>query len=493
MSGADEPVEEKGSGEDVAPGSYPSGGNYNRPTRPADVLPTVAPKTLSPPPPYTTGTKRPKEKVTAHKRLPSSKGPSTTTPAAVYKRTTPTIPKTPSTTVPTPTTTLPPTTTTTTVPPRLPLVCTVMDYPSGLADNICDHLFYDSLYRDSQSTFVGITNGVKTFLEAAASSSLTRFGFSVEVSALKTFSSEFKSSDGQKYWKQYLEKRVYDWGFLNVNERHFQDNPDVLKEALTMMKNMDEYQKQQTPIQAYMMLGVFFMPTSCDQVAQKFKTIFLPAHVILLGQISYGTHKPCVALPANNYIDPRQEMKSLTHGHTLRQATESAKCLQTKGINTSYSVSIEMESMQFQHGPGRVRDPADKRLYTGCSSSDSYQRLSLTILCATGPTTRHYQDHYKTNYALDKTEKFLNTFDTKESLQFKVCDAWRDYGSSRIGISAYSVNADFPHPIFQCPKDQWAPDGSRLRLVQGFGDFLRKESGGRNPKATFFDRCRQLT
>lgn len=47
------------------------------------------------------------------------------------------------------------------------------------------------------------------------------------------------------------------------------------------------------------------------------RTIFLPAHVILLGQISYGRHKPCVALPANNYIDPRQENKNLTQGHTL--------------------------------------------------------------------------------------------------------------------------------------------------------------------------------
>ncbi|XP_075558343.1 uncharacterized protein LOC142590269 isoform X3 [Dermacentor variabilis] len=396
MSGGDEPVDDQGSGEDVTPASYPSGGNYKGQTTPADVIPNGAPKTLPPPPPNTTGTERPKAKVTNHKRLPSSQGPSSTssralrnrtlstTPAVVYKRTTSTIAKTPSTTVPTPRTTLPSSTTTsTTVPPRLPLVCTVMDYPSGLADNICDHLFYDSLYRDIQSAFIGITDMVKTFVEAAATSNLTRFGFSIEVSELKTFSSEFKSSDGQKYWKQYLEKRVYDWGFLNVNERHFQDNPDVLKEALAMMKKMDEYQKQQTPIQAYMMLGVFFMPTLCDQVAQNFKTIFLPAHVILLGQISYGSNRPCVALPANNYIDPRQEKKNLTHGHTLRQATESAKCLQTKGINTSYSVSIEMESMQFHHGPGSVRAPADKQLYTGCSSSDSYQRLSLPVVPST--------------------------------------------------------------------------------------------------------------
>ncbi|XP_037572069.1 uncharacterized protein LOC119454142 [Dermacentor silvarum] len=74
-----------------------------------------------------------------------------------------------------------------------------------------------------------------------------------------------------------------------------------------------------------------------------------------------------------------------------------------------------------------------------------------------------------------------------------ICDAWRDYGSSKIGISAYSLDADFRHRIFQCPEDNWTPNGSRLLLVQEFRDFLRKESSGQNPKATFFDRCLRLT
>ncbi|XP_049523078.1 uncharacterized protein LOC125945372 [Dermacentor silvarum] len=161
-------------------------------------------------------------------------------------------------------------------------------------------------------------------------------------------------------------------------------------------------------------------------------------------------------------------------------------------MNTSYSVSIEMESMQFQHGPRNLGAPPDKQLYTTCTSSGSYMRLPLAILCATGPTTWHYQDHYKTSYALDKKKNFLNTFDTKESLQFKICDAWRYYGSSKIGISAYSLEAEFRHPIFQCPGDNWAPNGSRLLLVQEFREFLRRESSGRNPKATFVDRCLQL-
>ncbi|XP_075724324.1 uncharacterized protein LOC142766994 [Rhipicephalus microplus] len=135
----------------------------------------------------------------------------------------------------------------------------------------------------------------------------------------------------------------------------------------------------------------------------------------------------------------------------------------------------------------------DQRLYTECSADDSSnRRVPLPLLCGAGDVTWHYQERYKTSYAIDKIGAFLNTYDTKESLQFKICDAWRDHGTSRIAISAYSVNADFPHPIFKCPKDKWKPNGSRLHFVQVFRDFLRKESSGKSTKATFFDRCLQL-
>ncbi|KAL3214921.1 hypothetical protein MRX96_051390, partial [Rhipicephalus microplus] len=180
-----------------------------------------------------------------------------------------------------------------TTPPRLTLVCTATRYPSGLSDGACDHVFFDSLYRNYDSDFLYFPLTHIDFLNSAAKSNLTRFGLSIEV-----------------------------------------------------------------------------------------RTLFVPRHVILLGQGAYGRSKPCAVLPANNYIDPRQEKKELKHGHTV------------------------------------------------------------------------------------------------------ICDAWRDHGTSRIAISAYSVNADFPHPIFKCPKDQWKPNGSRLHFVQVFRDFLSKESSACNKGET---------
>ncbi|KAL1477984.1 hypothetical protein MTO96_035317 [Rhipicephalus appendiculatus] len=93
-------------------------------------------------------------------------------------------------------------------------------------------------------------------------------------------------------------------------------------------------------------------------------------------------------------------------------------------------------------------------------------------LCGAGDVFWYYEDRYKTSYAIDKIGAFMNTYDAKESLQFKICDAWRDHGTSRIGISAYSINADYPHPIYKCPKDKWDPSGSRLHFVQKYHSYI---------------------
>ncbi|KAL1477983.1 hypothetical protein MTO96_035316 [Rhipicephalus appendiculatus] len=269
------------------------------------------------------------------------------TTTSVIKSTTTTSSKSPSTSQPSTTKTSPSTTSTTTTPPRLTLVCTVMKYPAGLADGACDHVFFDSLYSKYDSDFLYFPQSHTNFLNVAAKSNLTLFGLSIEVSAIGQFRPAFNSPEGQKIRKILLNARVQNWGFLNLHEKDMQENPDVLKDALTTLKEIEDYQKQQAKIEPYMVLGIYFAPALCDQVAQYFKTLFLPRHVILLGQIAYGRSNPCAVLPANNYIDPRQEKKDLKSGHTVRNASDSASCLQKKGIKISFSVSVEMESYQF--------------------------------------------------------------------------------------------------------------------------------------------------
>ncbi|KAH7944618.1 hypothetical protein HPB52_022203 [Rhipicephalus sanguineus] len=77
-----------------------------------------------------------------------------------------------------------------------------------------------------------------------------------------------------------------------------------------------------------------------------------------------------------------------------------------------------MESYKFQAKANAVAVKLDERLYTECSL-DAVRREPLPILCGAGEVFWHYQDRYKTSYAIDKIGAFLNTYDTKESFQFK--------------------------------------------------------------------------
>ncbi|XP_070381742.1 uncharacterized protein [Dermacentor albipictus] len=212
---------------------------------------------------------------------PAKKPPTTTKPPPTTTKSPPTTTKPPQTTTKPPPTTLPAAVTTSERPGlrRYTTVCTVSYLDVGLSfplDGQCDIIFYDSLLLRPEDTFMGtFTNAyLKPIFDAAKETNIahnTELGMSVHAPAINDFSAEVKSDAGKKHYKDHWQHKIFHWGVLNIHHLIVKSNPDILKTALTVLKELKDIATAAGK-NASMVVGVSCKaPVGCVKVAEYFK------------------------------------------------------------------------------------------------------------------------------------------------------------------------------------------------------------------------------
>ncbi|XP_070381679.1 uncharacterized protein [Dermacentor albipictus] len=441
-------------------------------TTPTPLTTPPAPTTTKAPPPPPPLTPAKKPSTTTNPPPTTTKRPPTTTkpPPTTTKAPPPTTKPPPTTTKPALTTTKPPPTTTKPPPTTLPAavttserpglrryttVCTVSYLDVGLSFPLagqCDIIFYDSLLLRPEDTFMGtFTNAyLKPIFDAAKETNIahnTEFGMSVHAPAINDFSAEVKSDAGKKHYKDHWQHKIYHWGVLNIHQLIVKSNPDILKTALTVLKELKDIATAAGK-NASMVVGVFCKaPTGCVKVAEYFKTVYLPDGIVILSHMSFNDNNitGCIILPPSLFEIkryPLPELKTLSYKNSMNDAVNTIKHLQrNEGLDTMYAVSATMAGRWYKPSyPGNydVGEP--------CKLGDYPQVAHVQAVCGNTSfdytNTIEYSDRYNCGYAYDRDHGFTVSFETRESIAVKAWYVLYDYADLLAGVAAYDVNYD---------------------------------------------------
>ncbi|XP_077500078.1 uncharacterized protein LOC144110885 [Amblyomma americanum] len=240
---------------------------------------------------------------------------------------------------------------------RFTTVCTVSYLHVGLVmppGEVCNYIFYDSLYLRPEDTFMGtFTNDyLKPFFDTARQSPTVRFGFSVHAPAVDGFTNEIRSVDGKKHYKDHWQHNIYGWGFLNIHELIVKSNPAVVKSALTVLKELEEIAVAESTNASSMVIGLYCRPqTTCDQVAEYIKTTFIPGGLVILGHLSHRDNNitDCFILGPTLKTTRGRKYENASYVHTLQDSMTAVRYLQkTHGIDTMYALSFTMAGRWYQ-------------------------------------------------------------------------------------------------------------------------------------------------
>ncbi|XP_070381533.1 uncharacterized protein [Dermacentor albipictus] len=448
---------------------------------------TNAPPTTPNPPPTTTA---PPPTTTKPPPTTTKPPPTTTKPPPTTTKAPPTTTKAPPTTTkPAPTTTKPAPTATKPPPTTLPAavttserpglrryftVCTVSYLDVGLKlpwAGQCDIIFYDSLLLRPEDTFMGTFNNayLKPIFDAAKKSDVrhnTQFGMSVHAPAINDFSAEVKSDAGKKHYKDHWQHKIYHWGVLNIHHLIVKSNPDILKTALTVLKELKDIATAAGK-NASMVVGVSCKaPAGCDKVAEYFKTVYLPDGIVILSHMSFNDNNitGCTILPPSVIEEKRQplpEMKTLSYLYLMNDAVNTIKHLQrNEGLDTMYAVSATMAGRWY-----KPRYPGKYQVGEPCKLGDYPQVAHLQTVCENTSLyyteAFEYSDRYNGGYAYDRDNGFTVSFETRESIAVKF---WYLYENTDllVGVAVYDVNYDAA-PLY-CALFEWSP-WSRLPII----------------------------
>ncbi|XP_075528692.1 uncharacterized protein LOC142560454 isoform X1 [Dermacentor variabilis] len=490
-------------------------------TTPTPLTTPPAPTTTKapPPPPPSTPAKKPpttKPPPTTTKAPPTTTKPppTTTKPPPTTTKAPPTTTKAPPTTTkPPPTTTKPPPTTlsaavTTSERPglrRYTTVCTVSYLDVGLSLPLageCDIIFYDSLLLRPEDTFMGtLTNAyLKPIFDAAKETNITHnteFGMSVHAPAINDFSAEVKSDAGMKHYKDHWQHKLYHWGVLNIHQLIVKSNPDILKTALTVLKDLKDIATAAGK-NASMVVGVFCKaPAGCVKVAEYFKTVYLPDGIVILSHMSFNDNNitGCTIMPPSVFEEkghPLPELKTLSYVYSMNDAVSTVKHLQrNEGLDTMYAVSATLAGRWYKPNESDNYNLKPGKYHVGkpCKLGDYPQVAHVQAVCGNTSfnytNTFEYRDRYACGYAYDKDQGFTVSFETKDSLKIKFCYVFDNNTDLLVGVAAYDVNYD------AAPKNCTSFEGppwSRLLVIDKIRKILNVT--GSYAPGVFYTNCR---
>ncbi|KAL1426833.1 hypothetical protein MTO96_017975 [Rhipicephalus appendiculatus] len=347
-------------------------------------------------------------------------------------------------------------------------------------DGLCDYSFFDSLaITPGSNTFAATTQSAdaQRFVTQAQVDQKTRYGMSVSLRDIVTFSNAFRSGKGKTDYESYWIFNVYHWGFLHIDELQAEMHEHALSTA------------GQTP---GTFLGIYMRSKqSCATVAGYISTIFAPTGVIVLGHLSYGdSWRPdCAIMPPINYVDPRPLKPGIGYGHSMRDAMDAVACLRNQGVRTSLSVSVTMQARRYKL-TSTGQGPA--LFYNDCTPGTYEQRTTAQEICDDRKSgySRNifYAAQYESLATYDDTDGFAVTFENAISLRAKLCDAW-SAGAITIPVGLAVYDANYDRRSSRCDHRWINGTWFRFHFLLRLRDFLHQAQ----PSSSFLPDCNQFT
>ncbi|XP_077521166.1 uncharacterized protein LOC144132550 isoform X1 [Amblyomma americanum] len=321
-------------------------------------------------------------------------------------------------------------------------------------DSLCDFVFCVSLYIKNPTNKFGVQeqNQVsrQPFFDTAQTATSTRYGMSIDLSNAKVLSRALATQEGIEDYESYWGVKVFDWGFLTVNEFEAYRLTQEIVDAMKILKKMHRHGSSKSGQVVHTFLGIYFKMDLCEMVAHHIRTTFIPTGIISLGHISYldRNRSDCIIMPPTNLKDPRVYSPRVDYGHSVSDAVAATNCLWNHGVRTAFSVSVTMQGRWYTtRSAGNVpRGQGQQYFYKNCSSYTVYEQTgSIQEMCDDQSLgyarNQAYDNTNKAVISYDEIYGFAITFDNEQSLQFKVCDALKST-QRQLGVAVYDVNYD---------------------------------------------------
>lgn len=415
-----------------------------------------------------------------------------------------------------PSSTKPPTTTTT--PRKLPpftLICTVhfslntTEWLWPPEDNMCDFIYYESMHQRFCQIYQYFPDKFNPFprkdvLVKLASTfyNKTRIGISVDLMAVPEFQKDFRSEDGKREIDYYNAAKIRDWGFLNLHQLHFRSYPQKIREAFITLKELAQYQALKK-VESYMVVGLYLEnETICDEVYDHLNTIFTPHGIISLGHTSIGcsyvvkNYQTIRTIPANIVDDPQKWFtdEPLKVNQNMAQAIRAVRCLQSKGVDTTFSMSMTVAPIYYE--ACGVEDGRIDGFFARCFKP--FNRVEIEKFCSPSRMEEYEtSDIYSSVYYTYKEDEIV-LFDNLHYLQQKACESWRTANDIPLGVSIYDINYDYMNqnapastqPHFSCSNySHWDGDGVRVNYLLKFRHFVASEYANPSSETDYPDGC----
>ncbi|XP_070379595.1 uncharacterized protein [Dermacentor albipictus] len=423
---------------------------------------------IAPPPPQKAST----PKATRKAPTPQTTQAKVTRPPPLRPSTqkaTPTAPRPkttkPSTTRPPPGPTQEPTNFTSRQKPRKlehPLVCTtsseayieaVADLP---ADGICTFIFYESVYKNGDHPFVNKTPtpGPVPFDIDLGHFARRQFLF-IEILLGISFAldkghllREYQTPEFRRNLDYTWKEKMYQYGVANMRPPHITRND--IKDALTVIKSLDEYWQKKanfSVIQPSTVLGMPLPENQWPELLDLFKTVFTPHIFIAISHLSISDHTlpECRIMPTSIYNFPAN-----VTARYFQSVNDSGRLLQMmwdKGIRSTLSLSFTMRARWYR--PSQL-DPnvaaiGNFGLFNPCVDPGVPPDISPGKACNVSATIRNnsrYDPNYFVRIGYDKKLGRTLVFDTVTGMKAKVCTAKQTFFRVNFTVAAYEVEYD---------------------------------------------------
>ncbi|KAL1475977.1 hypothetical protein MTO96_036880, partial [Rhipicephalus appendiculatus] len=311
--------------------------------------------------------------------------------------------------------------------PLYSYLCTVSEPKSNNVghlppDNLCDYLFYDSLYKNGRNTLdsglASLDEGVQYFMQQVAHYSHTKFGFSFAPEAA-LLHKDYQTPEFYTTIDAIWNKNISHFGFVDLY-REFA-GPIVVKEALNVLKALHLHLKPQTSANrpSYYVLGLSLDSSTDLFVLRLMKTVFVPSLFVSIAHLSYSpsNSKDCRIFPVS--------MEQLPPGLV-------------RGRDYSYGHTVDCTT------PPKFADPAspkpdDFELFEPCESFESAEYDNPITVCGeAGWTVSKSSPTLAYNLAQERTITYL----TEKTIASLACDVKDSNLDLTFSLAAYDVDYD---------------------------------------------------
>ncbi|KAL1475576.1 hypothetical protein MTO96_019506 [Rhipicephalus appendiculatus] len=343
--------------------------------------------------------------------------------------------------------------------PSYPYICTVSEPVRGgkgylPPDGMCDYLFFDSLYKNLNSSLLNGINFMEFdpqyVIHEAARYSSTQFGlsFSPENGLFKDYTQKGFLKTIDEIWN----KNVSNFGFLNIY-RHF-TQPGIFAHALTVLKVLYKHLEPSfvTGRRSYYVIGMTPDSTANHQIIDLMKILFTPSLFIAVSHLSYPVRSfsDCLIFPvAMEALPPNLTRgRDYTYGHSVNESLALLRQVEKAGLSIPLGISFSLKGVYYTPKFASPSSPKtdEFQMFKPCQDHRDPYYEDPKLLCSQGNWTPKKPLPV---LAYNMVEKKTMTYLTEAAIAQLACDGKQFNLNLKFALAVYDVDFDYAPPCFR--------------------------------------------